>query len=177
MPFTNYSARILGTGLICGALLVYQILSARLLGLVIEPSVIIFTISISMLGMGAATSLMSLRRFRAGAAGARLGWLAGALGLSYIATFAMVASLNDAFNTALESAVDVGGRQAYFTIVLTTLYTKMGVVGAIRGVTLSSSAACQSFPLNRPRWLGGNIQYNPVDASNFIDNTAANPRQ
>lgn len=131
MGANKYWARIVGTGLVCGALLVYQILSARILGVVIEPSLIIFTISVAMLGMGVATSLMSLRARGEARMPVRLGWLAAGLGLSYIAVFAMVVHLNEGFNAALESAVDLGGRRAYIAVVLETLYAKMGVVGAI----------------------------------------------
>ena len=51
--------RLCGLGLACLSILAFEILSTRLLSVIISESVIIFAIAIAMLGLGAAASVNS----------------------------------------------------------------------------------------------------------------------
>jgi hypothetical protein len=132
MSHSQIGLRITGTALICGGLLVFQILSTRLLGMVLDGSVIIIAISIAMLGMGVATSLMSLgARRQTRDSWSRLSWIGMLIGLSYIFSLILTAQMNDQFNTTLEKAVEEGGIKLYIAFYLETLFLKMAVVGVI----------------------------------------------
>ena len=52
--------RLLGTALVCLSILAYEILSTRLVSVEMEAQFILMPIAFAMLGMGAATSFMSL---------------------------------------------------------------------------------------------------------------------
>jgi hypothetical protein len=129
---TDLGFRIIGTAFVSGGLLVFQILSSRLLGLVLDGSVIIMAIAIAMLGMGVATSLVSIRsRNIAQRSSRRLAWIGIATGLSYVLSLLLVANANDAFNRALESAVGEGGLSGFTGLYTTTVFSKMGIVGGL----------------------------------------------
>lgn len=124
--------RIVGTGLVCGGLLIYQILSARLLSLVLDPSLIMLAISFAMLGMGVATSLMSLRKASTITAPDKsLSLLSLALGISYVVVFVLIVRLNDRFNDLLDVVAAQGNSWLLFESLRATFFTKMAVVGAL----------------------------------------------
>jgi len=112
--------RSVGTGLVCFGLLVYEVFSVRLLSVIVDGPMAIFAIAFAMLGMGAATSIMSLtnRPSPGTDQDALLGRLAAVLGLAYPLCLMLIAAVSEQTNTALEAAISAGGFN--------------GLVGAIR---------------------------------------------
>jgi hypothetical protein len=125
--------RSVGTGLICLGLLAFEILTTRLLSVVIDPSTILYAIAFAMLGMTAATSLMSLRTSESGGLlrPDRLGWVGFALGLSYLAALFLISDFNEAFNGALEQAIDIGGQVLIAETMRATLFGNMALIGSV----------------------------------------------
>jgi hypothetical protein len=124
--------QLLGTALVCLSILAYEILSTRLLSVVLEGHLIIFAIAFAMLGMGAAASFMSLgvwsesseRRTRA------LSWLAMSLGLSYLLCLAVLTVLSGWSNMVLDQAMDAGGLNTLVDTIRNNTFYRLVSVGA-----------------------------------------------
>ena len=124
--------RAVGTGLVCLGLLAFEILTTRLLSVVIDASTILTAIAFAMLGMTVATSMMSLRQTEAGLPGMRsLPWLGILLGVSYLGAMLLVADFNTKFNGVLEQAIDEGGQVLIAGVIRETLFRNMALIGAI----------------------------------------------
>jgi hypothetical protein len=125
--------RIAGTALVCFGLLVYEILSSRLLGIVVSAHVVIYAIALAMLGMGAATSIMSLGVWPESHTekNRSLSWIATILGLSYLLSLFLLTLISGYSNTALESTMDLGGLDALIDAIRSDMFYKMVWVGTI----------------------------------------------
>lgn len=125
--------RPLGTGLICFGLLVYEILSTRLISVSIGSEIGIFAIAFAMLGMGAATSLMSLLQWpRPGADTDRfLSVSATVLGISYVVCLALLTQISEASNATLEAAMDANGLNGLIEATKETIAAKTFLIGAV----------------------------------------------
>ncbi len=125
--------RLAGTALVCFGLLVYEILSTRLLSVVLEGHLVVFAIALAMLGMGAATSIMSLRA--SSVAEARrdrvLSLMAMILGLSYLIGLFLLVLTTGYANAALEDAMDAGGFTALIEAIRGSMFIRMMWVGVI----------------------------------------------
>jgi hypothetical protein len=125
--------KILGTALICGGLLAYEILSSRLLSVVLEGHLVVFAIALAMLGMGAANAFFSSRP-----AGARytastvsLSHAATILGVVYVVSVGCLTLVNDSSNAVIETAIDTGGLDALVNSIRTNMLSKMMYVVAV----------------------------------------------
>lgn len=129
--FDDRKLRSAGTAMVCFSLLVYEVFSSRLLSVVVEGHMAIFAIALAMLGMGAATSIMSLTDWpRKGAGQDRvLSRLALVLGIIYPLCLLVVAVTNEQNNTVIDAAIAGAGFK--------------GLIGAI-----------QENLLNQMVWLG-----------------------
>ena len=127
MLLTANRYKLLGTALVCGGLLIYEILSTRLLIVVLGQHVVIFAIAFAMLGMGAATSLMSLSGWPEPSTNKNqiLSWIATILGLSYLLTLFLITLLNDQTNSLLANATDIGGLDTLVDTIRRSLFQRM----------------------------------------------------
>jgi hypothetical protein len=109
--FGSKQYRITGTALICFGILVYEVLSARLLTVTISGPLAIFAIAFAMLGMGAAASIMSLYGQPQAKSGndRAIGRLALLLGIAYPACLLFIAAVGEHSNNTLETAMNAGG--------------------------------------------------------------------
>jgi hypothetical protein len=125
--------RSAGTALVCFGLLVYEVFSVRLLSVVVEGPMAIFAIAFAMLGMGAATSIMSLTdRPQPGTdQDGLLGRLATMLGLAYPLCLLLVAATSEQTNTTLEAAISAGGFDGLIGAIRDNFLTQMIWVGTI----------------------------------------------
>ncbi len=125
--------RSAGTALICFGLLVYELFCARLLSVVIEGQMAIFAIAFAMLGMGAATSIMSLAEWPRPATDPdrSLSRLATILGLAYPLCLMLVTAASEQTNTILEAAMTTGGFHGLIASIRDNFVTQMMWVGAI----------------------------------------------
>ena len=129
---STFLLRIVGTSSLCGGVLVYQILSTRLLSVVLNESTIIIAISFAMLGMGVATSLMSgVRQVRSDRTDAQLCWIGLLIGVSYVVVLAVIALLNDHFNVILDAAAREGGLPELVATIQETSGTKVALLCGI----------------------------------------------
>jgi hypothetical protein len=125
--------RSAGTALVCFSLLVYELFSARLLSVVVEGQMAIFAIAFAMLGMGAATSIMSVTNWpRSGTnRDESLSRLAMILGLAYPLCLMLVAAASEQTNTILEAAMTAGGFHGLIDTIRENFLTQMIWVGSI----------------------------------------------
>jgi hypothetical protein len=107
---TMQASKLIGTALICFGLLSFEIVTARILGVVLETHLAIFAIALAMLGMGAATSAMSLGDSpeRRTTHPLFFSYTGAFLGLSYVACFVGIAIFNVDTNADVENAIDQG---------------------------------------------------------------------
>ena len=128
--------KLLGTGLVCFGLLAYEIFTARLLSVVLEPELIIFAIALAMLGMGAATSLSSMgpTAMQQSTNPRTLGYLSLGLGISYLVCLVAVTQLNQYSNIAVEQAIDSGGLGELVNSIRSNLLWKLIIVGSVLAV-------------------------------------------
>lgn len=123
--------RLIGTALVCLSILAYEILSTRLVGVALDLDFVILPIALGMMGMGAATSIMSLvvwpevseRRT------ATLSWLATSLGLSYGLGLALLTAYGAWVNIGLDNAMDAGGLSGLADTIREHLFSRLVVVG------------------------------------------------
>jgi hypothetical protein len=132
IPGSN-GCKLAGTALVCFSILVYEILSARLLSVVLEPHLIIFSIALAMLGMGAATSMMSLTTWPAvnSEKDRSLSWAATALGISYLLSLIILVLISNHVNFAIKAAIDGGGLTALVETIRSLMLKKMVWVGSV----------------------------------------------
>ena len=125
--------RFFGTGAVCFGLLGFEIVTARILGVVLESHLAIFAIALAMLGMGAATSVLSLQDPARGKAAspAFLSALAMLLGLTYLACFVGIALFSARSNINIEQAIDFGGLAALVESIRESIVHRILTVGAI----------------------------------------------
>lgn len=132
IPGSN-GCKLAGTALVCFGILVYEILSTRLLSVVLEPNLIIFSIALAMLGMGAATSMMSLTAWPAvnSEKDRSLSWTATVLGVSYLLSLMILVLINDHFSSVIKAAMDAGGLAALVKTIRSFMLQKMIWVGSV----------------------------------------------
>lgn len=127
MPQSATWSKILGTALICGGLLAYEILSSRLLSVVLEGHLVVFAIALAMLGMGAANAFFSLRpagaRYTANAIS--LSYAATTLGVVYVVSAACLTIVSDNSNAIVETAIAAGGLDALVGSIRANMLSKM----------------------------------------------------
>jgi hypothetical protein len=132
MQHSYDTIRAIGTGLICGGLLLYQILSTRVLSVVLDEHIIILAISIAMLGMGASTSLASIVPQTKHKGGDKiLCWLSCLLGVSYVISLLLVTYVNDDFNGQFDAAALEGGLPSLVKSIRGAAMAKMVSVASI----------------------------------------------
>src|SRR5262245_41952881 len=126
-------SKMLGTALICGGLLAYEILSSRLLSVVLEGHMVVFAIALAMLGMGAATSFFSLRPARTAytTSAVSLSYAATILGLVYVVGMACLTIVSDNSNAIVETAINAGGLDALVNSIRANMLSKMIYVVAV----------------------------------------------
>lgn len=125
--------RLVGTGLLCLGLLVYELFSVRLLSVIIGGPLAIFAISFAMLGMGAATSLMSVSRSPredrySDEALAKLGTI---LGIVYVLCIGLLTLSSDHVNAGLDAAMALGGLKGLIEAIRDNLLGRMVWLGAV----------------------------------------------
>lgn len=128
-----FASRLLGMALACLSILSFEILSAQLLGVVLQPMFIIFAIAIAMLGMGAAASVASLSNHgRPRWVGERnaenLLWL---LAFSYPLVLYLITALSDANNVIFNEAIADGGESRLYITIYSRIFSDMALVGAL----------------------------------------------
>jgi hypothetical protein len=125
--------RLLGTALVCLGLLAYEIMSARLLSVVLEAHVIVFAIALAMLGMGVATSFLSLQDAPEKLSKSPLTFshAATALAFCYLISLGILTLVNSAANAVTEGALDRGGLAALVDVIRATMNRKMTIVAMI----------------------------------------------
>lgn len=125
--------RLAGTALICFGLLVYEILTTRLLGIAVGGPIAIFAIAFAMLGMGAATSLMSLVAWPRPNVDRDvvLSRIATVLGLSYPLCILLLTLSTENANAMYEHAIEVGGSVGLFKTMNGTVFSRIVSVGSI----------------------------------------------
>lgn len=131
MPALLRPARIVGTAFIGCALLSYEILTTRLLGMVLGDHVVILAVAYAMLGTGAAASVMSTRSERTFAGPAWLGILALLLGLSSIIVLLVLTLLSAGTNAALNAAIRSGGLYGVVMTIRATLQSQLFLTGLL----------------------------------------------
>lgn len=122
-----------GTFLLCFGMLAFEILSTRLLSIVVGPYLVIFVIALAMLGMSFAASLLSIRtRWTTwlSAPGA-IPALTVLLAFSYVASLFALNLTGDYFNDHVRSAIEDGGIESFVDFVLRTLPLKVSLAGFI----------------------------------------------
>lgn len=127
------SGKFVGTGLVCFSLLAFEIVTARILGMVLESHLAIFAIALAMLGMGAATSILTLGKQPQGKSDSQksLSLLALVLGISYFGCFAGIALFSARTNSGIEAVLDLGGFGALVDAIRESLTQKILIVGFI----------------------------------------------
>jgi hypothetical protein len=133
MPQVATRSRILGTALICGGLLAYEILSSRLLSVVLEGHLVVFAIALAMLGMGAANAFFSSRPTGAchAASATSLSHGATVLGVVYVVSAACLTIVGDHSNAITETAIGAGGLDALVASIRANMLSKMLYVVAV----------------------------------------------
>ena len=81
-----------------------------------------------MLGMGAATSIMSLCRQGRDAG---VSWIAILLGASYVASLILLTQINASFNEHLDASTRDGGFASVISAILATDFEKMAAIGSV----------------------------------------------
>lgn len=125
--------RAAGTALVCFSLLVYEVFSARLLSVVVEGEMAIFALALAMLGMGAATSVMSLTEWPRDTLDRDrlLSRLAIALGLAYPICLLFLTATSEHNNTAIDAAMTAGGFQGLIGAIRDNILVEMIWIGSI----------------------------------------------
>lgn len=125
--------RSAGTGLICLGLLVYEVLSVRLLSIVIGGPLAIFAIAFAMLGMGAATSFMTVNKWPDVGRDSNviLARVATVLGLAYPLCIFLLTLSSEHVNATLEGAMAVDGLAGLIDAIRDNLVWRMLWVGAV----------------------------------------------
>jgi hypothetical protein len=125
--------RLLGTALVCLGLLAYEILSTRLLSVVLEAHLIVFAIAIAMLGMGAATSFLSLQDKPAKLSKPPLtfSYAATWLAACYLISLGCLTFVNNGANVVLESAIERGGLDALVSVIRANMNQKMNLIALV----------------------------------------------
>lgn len=124
---------LIGTALICLSILAYEILSTRIVGVALDLHFVILPIALAMMGMGVATSFMSLgvlskapeRRT------ATLSWLTTGLGLSYLLGLAALTAYGSWVNAGLDHVMEAGGLSGLADAIRDNLKFRLVVVGAV----------------------------------------------
>jgi hypothetical protein len=122
-----------GTALVCLGLLAYEILSTRLLSVVLEGHLIVFAIALAMLGMGIATSFLSLQDSAEKLSKPPLtfSYAATWLGFCYLISLGFLTFVNNGSNAVLEGAMDRGGLDALVASIRASMNQKMNLIALI----------------------------------------------
>ena len=125
--------KLMGTALVCFSLLSFEIFTARILGIVAEAHLAVFAIALAMLGMGVATSALSLRRtpIKKASAPLLLSRVAALLGLSYLLCFFCITLFSATTNASVEGVIDVGGLVALVDNIRDNAVKKLFLTGLI----------------------------------------------
>jgi hypothetical protein len=123
---------LIGTALVCLSILAYEILATRIVGVALDLHFVILPIALAMMGMGIATSFMSLGTWSevSERRTATLSWLACGLGLSYVFSLAVLTLYGTWVNTGLDTAMDAGGLSALADTIRDNLLIRLIAAGA-----------------------------------------------
>lgn len=131
MSALSRPARMIGTACVGCALLSYEILTTRLLGMVIGDHVVILAVACAMLGTGAAASAMSVASERAFQGRARLGVLALLLGIACIAVLFVLTLASGNANAAMNAAIKSGGLYNLVGTIRAELQSQLILIGLL----------------------------------------------
>lgn len=125
--------KLLGTGLICGGLLMFEIFSTRLLSVILDGQFIIFTIALAMLGTGTATSMSSISRLKTNQKldSDSLGLTGLFLGLSYIVCLFFISQVCTYSNNIVNSVIESGGLIALVEHIRSNIINQLILSGAM----------------------------------------------
>lgn len=123
--------RGLGIALICASALMFQVFSTRLLSVVLFETLILFSISFALLGMGVAASLASIGKSPTVVGDRGLAWFAVALAGSYLFAFYAITQAGDEYARMAHEAMISGKRAGLFSFLRSNFVSKFAVFGSI----------------------------------------------